>query len=81
MAVIPLVMYLSGLPSAFITKFITKWIGKKITYGMACVIGGCGCIWVHWGKQYLKTYKTLVQLITWYHYFVKKIFWLICIYL
>ena len=56
-AVIPLVMYLSGLPSAFITKFITKWIGKKVTYGIACVIGGCGSIWVHWGKQYLQTYS------------------------
>ena len=55
-AVIPLVMYLSGLPSAFITKFITKWIGKKVTYGIACVIGGCGSIWVHWGKQY-QTYS------------------------
>ena len=48
-AVIPLTMYLAGLPSAFLMKFVTKRIGKKLAYGIACIIGGSGCIWVHWG--------------------------------
>ena len=48
-AVIPLTMYLAGLPSAFLMKFITKLIGKKLAYGISCVIAGSGCIWVHFG--------------------------------
>ena len=38
-AVIPLTMYLAGLPSAFLMKFVTKHIGKKLAYGISCVIG------------------------------------------
>ena len=48
-SVIPLTMYLSGLPCAFIVKFVTKRFGKKLSYAIACVIGGAGCFWVHWG--------------------------------
>ena len=49
-SVIPLTMYLAGLPSAFIARFVTKRLGKKVTYAIACVVGGAGCFWVHWGK-------------------------------
>ena len=65
-AVIPLTMYLAGLPSAFLMKFVTKHIGKKLAYGISCVIGGSGCIWVHFGMLYiyykLKCYKEKLKI-------------------
>ena len=48
-AVIPLVMYLSGMVVAFVMKSVIKCLGKKTAYAVSCIIGGTGCLWIHWG--------------------------------
>lgn len=68
-AVIPLTMYLAGLPSAFIVKFVTKRLGKKPTYAIACIVGGAGCFWVHWGNYY-----STINHINLHFYFILKYF-------
>ena len=50
-AIIPMVMYVSGIFIALIMKTLTKHVGKKLAFGIACLIGGAGCIWLHWGNN------------------------------
>ena len=58
-AIIPLVMYLSGLANAFVINCVTKRLGKKLVYCIACIIGGGGCLWAHWGKFTIKNVRIL----------------------
>ena len=48
-AIIPLVMYLSGLMIAVVMECVTKRLGKKLVYCISCIIGGAGSLWIHWG--------------------------------
>ena len=54
-AIIPMVMYLSGIFISAVTKSVSKRLGKKFAYGISCLLGGTGCLWIHWGK-YIKRY-------------------------
>ena len=56
-AIIPMIMYVSGIFVAVITKTATKHLGIKITTGIYSVVGIIGCIWMHWGKLIRKSNK------------------------
>ena len=49
-AIIPMIMYISGIFTAIITKTVTKRLGIKFTCIAYCIVGGAGCMWIHWGK-------------------------------
>ena len=49
-AIIPMVMYVSGIFISIVTKSVSKRLGKKFAYGISCLLGGTGCLWIHWGK-------------------------------
>ena len=48
-AIIPMTMYVSGILIAIIIKTVTKRVGKKLAYGISCILGGTGCLWIHFG--------------------------------
>ena len=50
-AIIPMVMYMSGIFVAVIMKIVTKLVGQKVVFGIACFVGGAGSLWLHWGKE------------------------------
>ncbi|KAK8733070.1 hypothetical protein OTU49_006743 [Cherax quadricarinatus] len=57
-AYIPLVMYVSGFLTSTIMKALNKYIGRKASFILGCIIGGGACIAVWFGrgdlyKQYL----------------------------
>ena len=49
-AIIPMIMYISGIFVAMITKTSTKYLGIKITTAVYSIVGLIGCIWMHWGN-------------------------------
>ena len=49
-AIIPSVMYVSGIFMAIVTKTVSKRLGKKFAYGISCLLGGSGCLWIHYGE-------------------------------
>ncbi|XP_042905853.1 major facilitator superfamily domain-containing protein 12 isoform X1 [Parasteatoda tepidariorum] len=49
-AIIPLVIFLSGFLSSFIVKFINRHFGSKITYLIGCILGLGACVWIHFGE-------------------------------
>ena len=49
-AIIPMIMYISGIFVALITKTSTKYLGIKITTAVYSIVGLIGCIWMHWGN-------------------------------
>ena len=49
-AIIPSVMYVSGIFMAIIIKTVSKRLGKKFAYGISCLLGGSGCLWIHYGE-------------------------------
>ena len=49
-AIIPMIMYISGIFVAVITKTASKHLGIKITTGVYSILGMIGCIWMHWGN-------------------------------
>ena len=49
-AIIPSVMYVSGIFMAIIIKTVSKRLGKKFAYGISCLLGGSGCLWMHYGE-------------------------------
>ena len=52
-AIIPMIMYISGIFVAMITKTSTKYLGIKITTAVYSIVGLIGCIWMHWGNMIL----------------------------
>lgn len=57
-AYIPLVMYISGFLTTTIMRALNKFIGRKASFILGCIIGGAACIAVWFGegdfyKQYL----------------------------
>ncbi|GIY20405.1 major facilitator superfamily domain-containing protein 12 [Caerostris darwini] len=49
-AVIPLVIFISGFLASFIVKFQRKLFGIKWTYFLGCVLGIMSCIWIYIGE-------------------------------
>uniref|UniRef100_T1JDD2 Major facilitator superfamily associated domain-containing protein n=1 Tax=Strigamia maritima TaxID=126957 RepID=T1JDD2_STRMM len=49
-AIIPLVMFVSGFVSTFFIKFMTKRAGKKFTYLIGGLIGITACAWIYLGE-------------------------------
>ena len=62
-AIIPMVMYVSGIFMAVVTKSVSKRLGKKFAYGIACLLGGTGCLWIHWGMENI--FSLFLMFITW----------------
>ncbi|TRY78511.1 hypothetical protein TCAL_08125 [Tigriopus californicus] len=50
-AVIPLVMYVSGLATSIAMKWVNRVVGRKLTFILGCLIGVIGCIWIKVGCQ------------------------------
>ena len=50
-AIIPMIMYISGIFVAVITKTSSKYLGIKLTTAIYSVVGLIGCIWMHWGNM------------------------------
>jgi Na+/melibiose symporter-like transporter len=48
-AVVPLVMYISGLIVSIVLKFLTKRYGFKLAFALSCLIGVSGCLWIWFG--------------------------------
>ncbi|XP_077989047.1 major facilitator superfamily domain-containing protein 12-like [Glandiceps talaboti] len=46
-AIIPLIVYISGFFTSFLMKLVNKYAGRKVTYllGAILVIAGCGSLW------------------------------------
>lgn len=49
-AIIPLVMYVSGFLSSFFMKALNKHAGRKITYALGALLGLGGCVWINFGE-------------------------------
>ena len=49
-AIIPMIMYISGIFIAIITKSASNRIGITITSGIYSCVGIIGCLWMHWGN-------------------------------
>lgn len=50
-AVIPLVMYISGLGTSIAMKWVNRVVGRKLTFILGCLVGVMGCIWIKVGCQ------------------------------
>ena len=48
-AIIPMIMYISGIFAAVITKTSAKFLGIKMTTAIYSIVGLIGCLWMHWG--------------------------------
>jgi Na+/melibiose symporter-like transporter len=48
-AVIPLVMYISGFFVSIVLRFATKRYGYKICFALSCLIELGGCLWIWFG--------------------------------
>ena len=48
-AIIPMIMYVSGIFVAIITKTSAKLLGIKMTTAIYSIVGLIGCLWMHWG--------------------------------
>lgn len=49
-ATVPFVMYLAGFVGSLVMKQVNKKIGRKGTFGLGCLVGLCGCLWIWFGK-------------------------------
>ncbi|KAK7076664.1 Major facilitator superfamily domain-containing protein 12 [Halocaridina rubra] len=49
-AYIPLVMYVAGFLTTTVMKPFNKYIGRKGSYMIGCIVGGSACIWVWFGS-------------------------------
>ena len=49
-AIIPMIMYISGILVTIITKTVSKHLGIKITCGLYSIVGIIGCVLIHWGR-------------------------------
>lgn len=56
-AIIPLVVYVSGFVASFIVNFSNKKAGPKVTYFVSCFIAIGACIWIYFGNG--NDYKTM----------------------
>ena len=45
--------YSAWLFISIVTKSVSKRLGKKFAYGISCLLGGTGCLWIHWGEYAL----------------------------
>jgi len=50
-AVIPMIIFVSGFIVSVVLKFFTDKFGHKIAFVGSCVVGLCGCIWVLFGCE------------------------------
>ena len=48
-AIIPIVMYVSGIFMAVVSKRAGKCIGTKVACGISCMFGVAGCLWMYKG--------------------------------
>ncbi|XP_054718496.1 major facilitator superfamily domain-containing protein 12-like [Uloborus diversus] len=48
-AIIPLVIYVSGFISSFFMKFLNGLLGKKVTYFLGSSLAMSSCIWIFYG--------------------------------
>ena len=57
-AIVPMVMYVSGIFMAIAIKFISMRWGIKMASIISCLVGVGGCLWTYWGKyrQYIVQY-------------------------
>ncbi|XP_067134435.1 major facilitator superfamily domain-containing protein 12-like [Centruroides vittatus] len=49
-AIIPLVVYVSGFVSSFFMKYLSSKIGKKTTYFVGCILALIACVWLYFGE-------------------------------
>ncbi|XP_066252161.1 uncharacterized protein [Euwallacea similis] len=56
LALVPLAIYIASFAASFLVGFITKKMGRKITFVIGAFVGITGCIWIHWGQG--ETYTT-----------------------
>ena len=49
-AIIPMIMYISGIFAAIVAKPTSRYFGIKITCGIYSILGIFACLWIHWGK-------------------------------
>ncbi|KFM83111.1 Major facilitator superfamily domain-containing protein 12, partial [Stegodyphus mimosarum] len=49
-AIIPLVIYVSGFLSSFFMKFLNSVLGNKITYFLGCLLALSASTWIYYGK-------------------------------
>ena len=49
-AIIPMIMYISGIFAAIVAKPTSRYFGIKITCGIYSILGIFACVWIHWGK-------------------------------
>lgn len=60
-AIIPLVIYISGFLSSFFIKFLSRVMGNKITYFFGCLLALGACVWLYFGEgQRYSTYEIYV---------------------
>lgn len=55
-AIIPLVIYVSGFLASFLMKMLNKVLGNKVTYLLGCLLAIAACVWILFGYGY--TYCT-----------------------
>lgn len=48
-AIIPLVIYLSGFVFSFFMKFLSSKVGKKLVFFIGCLFALTACIWLYFG--------------------------------
>ena len=51
-AIVPMVMYVSGIFMAIAIKFLSMRWGIKMASIISCLVGGGGCLWTYWGKYF-----------------------------
>ncbi|XP_023242368.1 major facilitator superfamily domain-containing protein 12-like [Centruroides sculpturatus] len=49
-AKIPLLIHVAGFASSFITRYLMKFCGKKLSLIFGAVIGTGGCTWIYFGE-------------------------------
>ncbi|KAG8179400.1 hypothetical protein JTE90_011409 [Oedothorax gibbosus] len=49
-AIIPLVIFISGFLASFVVKFLRRLMGIKATYFFGCLLALSACVWVYFGK-------------------------------
>ncbi|GFY15668.1 major facilitator superfamily domain-containing protein 12 [Trichonephila clavipes] len=49
-AIIPLVIFISGFLSSFLVKFLRRYLGIKATYFLGCMLAIGSCIWIYLGE-------------------------------
>ena len=49
-AIIPMVMYVSGIFMAIVSKRASKCFGIKFASVTSCMVGIAGCLWMYQGK-------------------------------